>query len=62
MGHLVNDKAGLDVSGENPDSGVDVRPANGKLYGTSNVARLYVIDPLTGASTPVGGPTATITG
>ena len=31
--------------------GIDVRPADGKLYGVSNGARLYTIDTATGAAT-----------
>ncbi|MDQ3685237.1 MAG: DUF4394 domain-containing protein [Acidobacteriota bacterium] len=41
--------------------GIDIRPANGLLYGVTNQNRLYVVDPLTGVavfalslSTPVG--------
>jgi hypothetical protein len=37
--------------------GIDFRPSNGKLYGVGNDSRVYVIDTLTGAATPVGsGP------
>jgi hypothetical protein len=46
--------------------GLDVRPANGKLYalgivpGAQNSGRIYTIDPGTGAATPVGsGPFST---
>jgi hypothetical protein len=35
---------------------IDFRPANGKLYGVGNDSRVYVIDTLTGAATPVGEP------
>ncbi len=31
--------------------GIDVRPANGKLYALTNAARLYTVDPDTGAAT-----------
>jgi hypothetical protein len=34
--------------------GVDVRPANQLLYGIGSSSRLYTINPLTGAATPVG--------
>ena len=33
---------------------IDFRPANGKLYGITNMGRLYVINPTTGAATQVG--------
>jgi len=33
---------------------IDFRPANGKLYGITNLSRLYVINPNTGAATLVG--------
>jgi Domain of unknown function (DUF4394) len=36
--------------------GIDFRPSNGKLYGVGNDSRVYVIDTLTGAATPVGEP------
>ena len=35
-------------------SGIDFRPANGKLYGLGTTFRLYTIDTATGAATPVG--------
>ena len=34
---------------------IDVRPGNGQLYGRSNLDRLFLINPLTGGATPVGG-------
>ena len=36
-------------------AGLDFRPANKKLYALSSTLRLYIIDPGTGAATPVGG-------
>ncbi|MBY0503328.1 MAG: DUF4394 domain-containing protein [Bryobacteraceae bacterium] len=36
-------------------AGIDFRPANKKLYALSSTLRLYLIDPATGAATPVGG-------
>ncbi len=39
--------------------GIDFRPANGALYGLGSSSRLYLIDPSTGAATPVGGPFST---
>ena len=37
--------------------GIDFRPSNGKLYGVGNDSRVYVLDTLSGAATPVGtGP------
>ena len=37
--------------------GIDFRPSNGKLYGVGNDSRVYIIDPVSGAATPVGnGP------
>ncbi len=37
--------------------GLDFRPSNGKLYGVGNDSRVYIIDTLTAAATPVGsGP------
>lgn len=35
--------------------GIDVRPANGQLYGVSNANQLYVIDTNSGAASKVGG-------
>ena len=35
--------------------GIDFRPANKKLYALSSTLRLYIVDPTTGAATPVGG-------
>lgn len=38
-------------------SGIDYRPANGKLYALSSMLRLYTIDPDSGIASPVGaGP------
>jgi hypothetical protein len=34
--------------------GIDFRPANGQLYALGSSNRLYIIDPATGAATPVG--------
>jgi DNA-binding beta-propeller fold protein YncE len=34
--------------------GIDFRPSNGKLYGVGNDSRVYIIDPVSGAATPVG--------
>ena len=36
--------------------GIDFRASNGKLYGVGNDSRVYTIDTLTGAATPVGAP------
>src|SRR4051812_42901938 len=33
---------------------IDVRPANGQLYGLGNLSNLYVINPATGVATQVG--------
>jgi hypothetical protein len=45
---------GLSAAGE-IITDIDVRPGNGLLYGRSNLDRLYLINPLTGGATPVGG-------
>src|SRR5205085_5175654 len=34
--------------------GIDLRPANGQLYGVGSTSRLYTINPQTGAATQVG--------
>jgi hypothetical protein len=34
--------------------GIDTRPANGQLYGVGSTSRLYVVDPATGAASPIG--------
>ncbi len=34
--------------------GIDVRPADGRLYGVGSSSRLYLLDPLTGVATAVG--------
>src|ERR1041384_839244 len=34
--------------------GIDIRPANGQLYGVGSTSRLYTINPQTGAATQVG--------
>jgi hypothetical protein len=34
--------------------GIDLRPSNGLLYGVGSTSRVYTINPLTGAATPVG--------
>jgi hypothetical protein len=36
--------------------GIDFRASDGKLYGVGNDSRVYTIDTLTGAATPVGEP------
>ncbi|MBL8858030.1 MAG: DUF4394 domain-containing protein [Planctomycetes bacterium] len=38
--------------------GIDYRPATGELYGLTTAKKLYTLDPVTGASTLVGGPFA----
>jgi hypothetical protein len=35
--------------------GIDFRPTDGKLYGVGNDSRVYTIDTLSGAASPVGG-------
>jgi hypothetical protein len=35
---------------------IDFRASNGRLYGVGNDSRVYTIDTLTGAATPVGAP------
>jgi Domain of unknown function (DUF4394) len=35
--------------------GIDFRPADGKLYGVGSDSRVYTIDTLSGAASPVGG-------
>jgi hypothetical protein len=40
--------------------GIDVRPTNQELYAIGTTGRLYVIDPLTGDATAVGGPSAAL--
>jgi len=39
--------------------GIDTRPANGQLYAVGSTGHLYVIDPISGAATPVGAAFAT---
>jgi len=34
--------------------GIDIRPANGLLYGIGSTSRIYTINPLTGSATQVG--------
>jgi hypothetical protein len=34
--------------------GIDIRPANGQLYGVGSSSRLYTIDPATGMVSPIG--------
>jgi hypothetical protein len=49
------------VSGLQPGEtleGIDFRPANLMLYGLGSTSRIYVINPATGAATPVGAPGA----
>ena len=51
------------VTGLQPDEmllAIDFRPANGKLYGITNMGRLYVINPTTGSATQVGSGTFTL--
>ena len=38
--------------------GIDMRPADGQLYGVSTASRLYLLNAITGAATPIG-PTFT---
>jgi hypothetical protein len=33
---------------------IDIRPATGQLYGLGSTSRLYAVNPVTGAATPVG--------
>lgn len=42
--------------------GIDVRPANARLYGLGSTGRLYTIDITTGAATQVGTSTTALTG
>lgn len=43
--------------------GIDMRPADGLLYGVGSTSRLYKIDPATGVATGIGGQfTTTLTG
>jgi hypothetical protein len=39
--------------------GIDVRPADGQLYGVGSTSRLYLLNPVTGAATAIGVPFAT---
>src|SRR4051794_34567623 len=41
----------IDDSNEGIAGGIDIRPANGKLYGVSRRGRIYTVDPLTGIAT-----------
>jgi hypothetical protein len=52
--------AGVPISGTGGERilGIDVRPADGRLYGVSEVSRLYAIDPATGSAAQVGAPGA----
>lgn len=34
--------------------GIDMRPTNGQLYGLGSTSRLYLLNPWTGAATPIG--------
>ena len=34
--------------------GIDLRPADGQLYGVGSTSRLYLLNPITGAATPIG--------
>ena len=38
--------------------GIDFRPASGQLFGLGTSTQLYVIDPTSGAATPIGPPPA----
>jgi hypothetical protein len=52
------------ISGLQPGEsivGIDVRPATGQLFGLGSTSRLYVINPLTGAASPVGNAPFSIT-
>jgi hypothetical protein len=42
--------------------GIDVRPADGQLYGVGSTSRLYLLNPLTGAATSIGGFTPALVG
>lgn len=42
--------------------GIDLRPANGLIYGLSNTNNLYTIDPLSGAATFISTLSAAFTG
>jgi hypothetical protein len=44
--------APLAISGVDKVLGIDVRPADGKLYGLTAVGQLVVIDPMSGTATP----------
>ncbi len=52
----------VEVSGLQPGElllGIDIRPANGRLYAVGSTSRLYTLDTVTGAATQVGpGPFA----
>ena len=39
--------------------GIDVRPADGQLYGVGSTSRLYLLNAITGAATAIGVPFAT---
>ena len=39
--------------------GIDMRPADGQLYGVGSTSRLYLLNPITGAATPIGPVFAT---
>ncbi len=39
--------------------GIDMRPADGQLYGVGSTSRLYLLNPITGAATQIGVPFAT---
>ena len=44
--------APMAISGTDKVLGIDVRPADGKLYGLTAVGQLVVIDPMSGTATP----------
>jgi hypothetical protein len=39
--------------------GIDVRPADGQLYGVGSTSRLYLLNSITGAATQIGAPFGT---
>jgi hypothetical protein len=39
--------------------GIDVRPADGQLYGVSTASRLYLLNAISGVATPIGAPFST---
>jgi hypothetical protein len=54
-------QSAVTVTGLQPGEGlvgIDVRPADGRLYGVGTTSRLYLLDPFTGAATAIGAPFA----